>query len=145
MDNKQTNSIHCEIDMIPPRVTYQMHRIAFNPKTHRPYTYRTAKQVDACKQIEQALLPFAPEQPIDGPISVWFEVRFPHNKTAPKSEKESLEVPMVTRPDVDNIWKQWGDICTKLGFWQDDSQIVQLTLRKIKSSRPGVTLHISQY
>lgn len=139
------NSIHCEIDMIPPRVTYQMHRIAFNSKTHRPYTYRTAKQIEACNQIETALKPYIPEQPLTGPIEVMFEVRFPHNKSSSKAEKEKLEVPMTTRPDIDNVWKQWGDILTRLGFWEDDSQIVQLTLRKVKSSRPGVTLHISQY
>lgn len=138
-------SLHCEIEMDPPRVTYQMHRIAFDRNTHRPYTYRTTKQKEACQQIETALKPFVPAEPLEGPLSVCFEVRFAHNKSASKADKEKVIMPMTTRPDIDNIWKQWGDICTRLGIWLDDSQIVELKLRKFKSSKPGVTLHIEPF
>ena len=47
--------------------------------------------------------------------------------------------------DLDNLWKQIGDLLKDMGFYKDDSQIVSLRLTKFKSCNPGFTLGIEPY
>lgn len=64
---------------------------------------------------------YAPSQPIEGCISVEMEFVFTPLKT------KTADFP---RSDLDNLSKLPLDVMTKLGYWQDDSQVTKLTLSK---------------
>ena len=37
----------------------------------------------------------------------------------------------ITKPDLDNSFKMFADVCTKLGYWTDDNLIASLVIEKI--------------
>ncbi len=66
------------------------------------------------------LLPYVPEQPIEGPVQIFIEWRFGLKKCKCVEWK-------VTRPDLDNLEKGLLDVLTACQFWKDDSQICMKT------------------
>lgn len=117
---------------------------------------RTAQQKGACvvqgkirfftkavvKQAEQQwrtiLGPSAPKKPLEGPLKLEITLHFPWRKQDTKLKAQFKVVPIPTRPDAENLCKSLLDQMTKLGFWKDDSQIAELTIRKYRSDTPGI-------
>lgn len=44
----------------------------------------------------------------------------------------------ITKPDLDNSIKMFADVCTKLGYWTDDSLITSLIVEKFWADIPGI-------
>lgn len=85
------------------------------------------KEVTRAKDDLKAELIFhAPDEPYTGPLKVKFMWLF-DKKSLTKKEDNSFH---ITRPDVDNLAKGVIDCFTDCGFWDDDSQIAELTLSK---------------
>lgn len=69
--------------------------------------------------------------PLDGPVSVKIDVF----RQLPKSRPKGLVLePDTYKPDVDNIAKNVLDALNGLA-WKDDSQVVELIVRKYPRSR----------
>lgn len=49
-----------------------------------------------------------------------------------------------TRPDLDNMVKLLLDAMTQMEFWEDDAQIVSLSVAKLYSDEDGVEIGITQ-
>lgn len=125
--------------MNPPTRTEQQHRVYI--KNGRPIFVRDAKLREAISQIETAVEPFIPEEPIDEPVYVKIIWLFPYKKTEKKSNiGEVIEKP--TRPDLDNLNKNLLD-CLNEKFYKDDSLIVRLTTEKAWYETPGIYVKIS--
>jgi len=71
-----------------------------------------------------ALREYAPKTPVEGPVSVSISFWY---RTPDKKKKGR---PKTSRPDCDNVAKLLIDCMTKLGFWNDDSQIYSLRVTK---------------
>ena len=80
------------------------------------------------------LLPFAPVKPIEGPIKLRIELGF----------KSKLRGPRIQRPDVDNLLKLPIDCMTRLGYWNDDSQIAYGGCRKVNAAEDYVIIEIKE-
>ena len=51
---------------------------------------------------------------------------------------------MTVKPDCSNAIKALEDCLTKLGFWDDDSQVASLTVDKAWGDRVGISVAISE-
>lgn len=82
----------------------------------------------------------APRSPLVGPVELTVEFRFPVPKSAPKRQ----ELPMTTKPDTDKLLRAIGDALGTAGFYVDDAQITDVTMRKRRAywGGPGVTITV---
>lgn len=85
------------------------------------------KEVSEAKAIlKDQLLPYVPDEPYKGPLMVG--VVFAFSTTVRRKIRDEFR---TTRPDIDNLFKGLADCLTELGFYEDDSLICELNLRKI--------------
>ena len=141
-----TVMIQALLPIKPPRATAQ-HKGAF-VRNGRVMFFTKKEQ----KQIENdyisLLIPYLPPAPMDGPLwcRIWFY--YPATQaTAKRLVKEGKKhEPKSTRPDVDNSAKALIDSMTKVGLFNDDSQIFALDLRKYETiDKPCVVIEIRDY
>lgn len=109
-----------------------------------PMFYEKAKAKKGRAMLMSALSKFKPKEPMHGPITLSVEYLFSYPKGTPKCRMLD-DAPMVQRPDVDNLQKMFQDVLTKMGFWDDDSQIWKLTLSKKRTVKePMIKVSIWQ-
>ena len=82
--------------------------------------------------------------PIDGPITVWLEVRLAVPGSWSEKRKRRAHGGLIAatkRPDLDNVAKSILDAVNGLA-WRDDAQIVGLHVTKEYAALPGVLVRI---
>lgn len=72
---------------------------------------------------------YRPAEPLKGPVRLKVQFIFPG---------ERVQTIRTAKPDLDNLLKGVLDICTRLGYWLDDAQVVSIYAVKIESSMPGL-------
>lgn len=77
------------------------------------------------------------------PVSIGIKYVFPFVSSTRKKDRDKGEVFMVNRPDVDNLTKSVLDVMTDMHFWEDDSQICELSLLKVRAENPHIEITIS--
>lgn len=78
---------------------------------------------------------YAPPAPLDGPVALALDYVFDR----PASARRRL-APDV-RPDIDGLVKHQLDALNRI-LWQDDAQIVDLHVRKLYGTAPGLHLAV---
>lgn len=96
--------------------------------------------------IATAVREYVPEKPHDEPVRMILALYFPrpkgHRDGAGKLRKDAPQCPLG-RPDVDNCAKAATDALTMVGFWREDSLVVDLCVTKeYASGRPGAWLRL---
>lgn len=71
-------------------------------------------------------------------------VRHTRSGAAYKSREQEGKIGHTVKPDVDNLAKQLLDAMTRLRFWDDDRQIVELTCRKRYEEEPRWEICVQQ-
>lgn len=80
------------------------------------------------------------------PLFVTLAFVFPFKSGTPKYLRERpFPIPMVDRPDIDNMVKGLQDAMTFVKLIPDDAQIVSLSVLKIRMERPHITLGLWRY
>jgi Holliday junction resolvase RusA-like endonuclease len=109
-------------------------------------TYDPVKSKDYKQQVYQAALPHAPTTPLVCPLCVeicaYMEIPKSWSKAKQEAAREQKRLP-ISRPDVDNIGKSVTDSINGL-IYKDDSQIVELNLRKVYADIPRVEVDIRE-
>lgn len=104
----------------------------------KPYFYRKNKIDSARTRFIYALKRYAPDVPSDKPIKlfVWFffDVK----------DKSKWGTWKTSRPDADGFLKEFQDAMTECGFWEDDSQIVDLRVRKSYAAEGEIYIEIEE-
>lgn len=96
-------------------------------------------------EIARAAKHHLPKEPLEGPLRVSIEFRFPRPKSHFRKVKgqgvlkDDAAVFHAGKPDADNAAKAVLDAMTTLGFWKDDSQVAILSLAKTYAA-PGLLL-----
>lgn len=103
---------------------------------HNGRSYKTPALKAWEKELAVKLRPYAPDQPIDGPVEL--RVCFGYEAKA----KRDLWKWKITRPDTDNSIKTVKDVMTKLGFWHDDAQVSKETCKKMWVDVPGIAIYV---
>lgn len=107
--------IHIFIPGNPPTRTAQQKGVsARNGYVH---FYEKASVRQAKDELAWKIKPSAPAEPIHGAVTLTIRWGFELKRVKKPGYK-------TTRPDLDNLEKGLIDVMTKLGFWDDDSQIV---------------------
>ena len=90
-------------------------------------------------QLMYMMKRYRPEKPSDKPIRLtmifYCDI---------KSPKKLWGKYKTTRPDVENFYKEIADIMTSLGFWSDDSQIVDLHLKKYYAEKATIYIKVEE-
>lgn len=124
--------------MIPPKITSQMKGIS----NGRVFTKPAVLQAKA--KLKAHLAKHRPDTPMLGAISFRAYWVFPWLKKDAKISKTRDIIPHTSKPDCDNINKALADCMTELGFWKDDSQVVDLHVQKHRGSKPGIMIIINR-
>jgi len=85
------------------------------------------------------MAPYAPAEPLDGPLKLSVYVGLPVPKSWSKKKRaEALAGKSFPtgRPDLDNYVKQICDRMTTLRFWADDSNVVIINAEKNYTDSP---------
>lgn len=109
-------------------------------------TYKSATQCANERTLEAMLLPYRPETPLEGGLSLKFEAFMPIPLSASKKRAEAMldgKIGHTHKPDIDNLCKQILDSMTRLRFWEDDRQIVELAARKRYDRTPRWHIELS--
>ncbi len=86
-------------------------------------------------------------KPLEGRISVTIKAYFGIPKNASKKQREEMlnnNISPVKKPDIDNIAKIILDALYKLAF-NDDNQIIKLSIEKVYSEEEKVSVLIEEY
>ena len=118
-------------------------RYKFDPKTRKkvPYIdhYRIPEVQALRNQMKYMMKKYRPEQPSDKPIRLtvifYFDIKRP---------KKIWGTYKTTRPDVENFYKEIADVMTELGFWKDDSLIVDLRLVKYYAEQATIYIKVEE-
>ncbi len=111
-----------------PRITRAGH--AYTPSATVQAEHRIQQQVS--HEWRSPLL-------LGGPLAVHVVVHLLKPKSAPKKKT----IWPVTRPDADNYGKLVLDALNGI-LWRDDSQVVDLHIKKVYSERMGFDLQVFQ-
>ena len=86
--------------------------------------------------------PIAKDKPVCARITAYFPI--PQSASKKKqAAMESYSIMPTKKPDTDNIAKIVLDALNGLAFY-DDAQVVDLTVMKLYSRTPRVTVHIGE-
>lgn len=87
--------------------------------------------------IKKALMKKKLEPPkYEGPVSLNVTFNFQIK------DKKRWGYWKTSKPDLDNAIKLFQDVLASMGFFEDDSQVAALHIRKILSPEPSIFLHI---
>lgn len=101
-----------------------------------PYAYETKNIKSIREWFAWQLAPYKPKEPHDGPVRLVTIWKWQATKThKPGTWRD-------TRPDTDNIIKLFKDTLADLGFFSNDSRVVDDRQIKIWSKRPGIRVYI---
>lgn len=133
-------SLSFEIPCDPPRASSQQKGAFKTPVGIR--FYKKQPVVKAEKTLFALLQPHVPAAPFEGPLSLAVIWSFPWRKSETKKRRALGAVPCDVRPDLSNIVKLLEDTMTTLRFWNDDSQISQLSLTKEWGNWAGIKISV---
>ncbi|WP_223555492.1 RusA family crossover junction endodeoxyribonuclease [Lysinibacillus sphaericus] len=125
-----------------PGVIQPQERPRFSRRGKKVVTHDAPKSKDFVKIVAWQN---KPSELITEPIKLKADIFFmPPKKyhTGPKRKLiASGELRPMTKPDLDNLIKGIKDGCNKI-IWHDDSQIVDMTVRKFYSEQPRAEVMI---
>lgn len=97
---------------------------------------------DALAEAEERILPrlapFAPDEPLEGPLRAELRMCWPTGGEHAQGE------PKATKPDCDNVEKVLWDLMERLGFFRDDAQIVDKRVAKMWADPMGFYFEIEE-
>lgn len=113
--------------------------------TGKTVLYDPVKSKDFKQFVRLVAMQHAPKELIKGPITLLVDIFRPTPKRLQTKPQQALiksgELRPTTKPDVDNYVKGIKDGLNKV-IWEDDSQVVDLTVRKFYSLSPKVVVCI---
>ena len=96
------------------------------------------------EMIRWQMRPYAPEEPIKGPVSVDYTFFLPIPKSTSSLKKRQMilnSIHHVKKPDIDNLSYIVTNALKSLIIY-DDSQICEMSLHKMYGERPRIVVKI---
>lgn len=122
------------MDMIPPTVTAQEHKVAVIKG--KPVVYDTPEIKKAKLKLIGHLSKHKPPQTITTACGLLVTWCFPITGKHYNGEYK------YTKPDTDNLQKLLKDCMTNCGFWEDDALVVSEIVKKFWADRPGIYIEV---
>lgn len=137
--------ISFHLAIIPSKATSQNAGKRMAIINGRPMFFKNKQAQTAENDLTLLCSRFRPDAPLEGPVSLAVDFVFPWRKTEPKKRLALGRVPMTKKPDCSNLIKQIEDVLTKLRFWSDDGQVVDLRVSKAWGDRVGISVQIKPF
>lgn len=129
------------VDCVPPTATAQQKGVFVVNGRPRFFVKKPVKQTEGF--LAALISMHAPDEPFDCPMSLTVRWTFPFRKSERKSVvRAGVDVPHVSRPDLDNIEKSLLDVLTRLNFWTDDSLVAEKRTSKHWGAKPGIEIEM---
>lgn len=144
-NNMMGMAFHSFYPCVPPKTTAQQHKRIFYGKNGKAFLGTDKKGVATQNELAAIFLTNRPPEdfPRDLPIRSKIVFVFPYRKSEKKAlVKAGKFIPHTSRPDGDNLHKGCADVLTRCGFWNDDSQVYDMSIQKFYGPNPGIWLHI---
>ena len=138
--------IEFKIPCNPPKSTAQASLRIMKRKDGSQFVGKFAKSKgqQTQNQLMSLLNEHRPEKSLTGPLSLSVRWVYPWRKSESKRNMSLGHMPCDKRPDCDNLMKLLGDCMTRIGFWEDDSQIADLRFQKFWGDNPGIEIAIEE-
>jgi Holliday junction resolvase RusA-like endonuclease len=137
---EEMKAIEFHLPIVPPKATSQTKRLVIIKG--KPMFFHKKEHQIAENDLTLLCSKHVPEQPIAGPVHLGVHFYFPWRKSEKKSVIARCFAWHTSRPDLSNMIKLIEDVLTRLGFWNDDSQIAQLIVTKHWAKTPGIDITI---
>lgn len=125
------------LNINPPTATAQMKQVRV--VDGKPMFYDPPRVKEARRSLSALLSHHCPSIPLAGPVSLRVLWLFPKGKTHRNGEWR------ITKPDTDNLQKMLKDCMTRVGFWNDDAQVVREIVEKRWSDEPvGIYIELEE-
>lgn len=135
-----SNLLEFRIDCDPPRTTHHAKKIVRMGRFSR---LADTPDLVAARETWIALLrPFAPANPIPGPICLQLEFTWPWRGSDTKRDRALGSIPSVVKPDCSNAAKTVEDIMALLRFFENDNEVSDLRASKYLGDRPGLKVSV---
>jgi len=131
------------IPCVPPKATHQGSAMILRRRDGTPFVGKASNSAGAKakKTLLTLLLCHAPKRSFEGPTEVEVKLVFPWRKSEPKKNKALGIMPMVTKPDLDNLSKMIVDSMADANWFSGgDQQVHLLTLSKWWGDEVGITI-----
>lgn len=126
---------------IPPTASHHRKRIV---RVGRWSRLADADSLVAAKAtLEAVLLPHQPPEPVRGPVVLDVAFVMPWRASDSQRTRAAGVVWHPVRPDGSNLVKTLEDRLVTLRFLEDDAQVVDLRVRKLRGDRPGIGVQIT--
>lgn len=79
-----------------------------------------------------------PEAPLEGPVAVSIDFLMPRPKSLMRKSDPDGEIWHTAKPDRDNLEKAALDALGQDGWWRDDAQVCEGSVRKLYHAKSGV-------
>lgn len=107
------------------------------------HTYTPDKTKQFERWFQHKSDPYKPAVPLELPVALDVRFYLPAPKRIKVKDEDFLEhVPVVVKPDLDNLLKGVMDAMNKI-FWKDDNQVYRFTSEKFYSSRPRICVRVT--
>jgi Holliday junction resolvase RusA-like endonuclease len=130
------------VSCVPPTTSHHHKRIVrvgqFARLADKP------ELVAAKAMLDSVLLPHQPHAPVEGPVRLVLEFTWPWRKSEAKRTRALGRIPHTSRPDCSNVLKTLEDRLVALRFIEDDSRVVEVTVRKFFGDQPGIRVVIER-
>jgi len=134
------------IPCVPPKATHQGSAMILRRKDGSPFVGKAAGSAGAKakRNLLNLLLVHTPKVPFEGATEVHVKLIFPWRKSEPKKNKEQGQIPMITKPDLDNLSKMILDSMADANwFTGGDQQVYHLSLSKYWGDADKIGIYIS--
>ena len=131
----------------PPKHTAQgSSTILKNFKTGKYFIGKKSNSnaIEAKTMLLCMLMPYRPKTTLEGSLKCEIEYIYAWRNSEPKKNRLLGFRWCDTRPDADNILKQFFDCLTTLRFWNDDSQVSDLHFSKKWGDEPKINVKITE-
>ena len=131
------------IPCVPPKATHQGSAMILRRRDGTPFVGKASNSAGAKakRTLLTLLLCHAPKRSFEGPTEVEVKLVFPWRKSEPKKNKALGIMPMVTKPDLDNLSKMIVDSMADANWFSGgDQQVHLLTLSKWWGDEVGITI-----
>lgn len=119
-----------------PKGTAQQKGVSFKNGYPRFYTKSKVRAAQDLFAIQ--LKDHIPEEPFNGPVRVFLGLYFDVKQKSLWGKYKD------TRPDAENYIKLLLDVMTDLGYWKDDSQVVDLRITKSYASDASIFVRVEE-
>lgn len=130
-----------QVSCVPPAALHHAKKVTTRGGFARMYD---TPELQNTKAILTTLFrPYQPPEPFTGPIRLAITLVYPFiGKHGKRIREAGANIPHDTKPDCSNSAKTIEDILGLLCFFENDSRVCDLRVRKFYGPSPGITIHI---